>query len=261
MKECLRSLSFVVVALGATCVFLSTVALWLRGKPGAIAYWIQCLLWGEFFAATQEMINLVIIQRQFGNFFFSLIVFYLNFATICFVVYRLFDRIFRTRFRADIACIFFAGIFGLQFDWFLWKDPPWSQPNLVAAVLSQGGIFVFYGMVCYMPRMYLRSGGNYATIRRHSLVYYFIVFILICYPLALFGSPGLSVHAEPLRQHPVWVVLHPLPDRDTSHRLIEVRKVRNWDGDIFLGNAGKLGKRLLRLVGKWLVVIGWKKNG
>jgi len=187
-----HTLSIMAIAFIALAALSIIYGINLKHGQKRVTLWSRYMVWAVlFFAATQELLNIVIIQKEYVNYVFSLSVFYTVYASICFLVYMRYQKAIERSKEATILYIVFVGLFGLQFDWHILGDAPWrSTENLFGLYVANIGIFFFYGTIAYLSIMYTRTEKAFIELRRQSIKPYLLLMLFI-YPLG-FIDPGTA---------------------------------------------------------------------
>lgn len=141
---------------------------------------------GSLLATTEEFLTVVILRHDVASYIFTLVVLFPVFLTLVYFSSKLLDRLLPTARGRELVHFFAFGLAGLMIEWFLIGLSPWSNPaaNLLLMGLFQLGMFSFWAIVAFLPRLFLNADERSRRFRRRMLAFYFAWFALV-YVVAL----------------------------------------------------------------------------
>jgi len=127
----------------------------LRGLGAYALYLGVGLLFAESAEFAEQIEVFHSLDRYLGTF-----PVYILLISLFFGLGGLFRRALGDRLAAALVCYTLAGMVGLAFEWFAVGNSPWGNP-----AACQPGMFCFWAMVLYMPRMFTDSRPRLGRLR------------------------------------------------------------------------------------------------
>jgi hypothetical protein len=127
----------------------------LHGLGACALYLGVGLLFAESAEFAEQIEVFHSIDRYIGTF-----PVYILLISLFFGLGGLFRRVLGDRLAAALVCYTLAGMVGLAFEWIAVGNSPWGNP-----AACQPGMFCFWAMVLYMPRIFTDSRPGLGRLR------------------------------------------------------------------------------------------------